>query len=235
MSAEQYVCPVCGYNMIGECPESCPFCGAGRECFLTSAECSRRYHVEEYPVTGRIARLATLPKLGLEHAAFRLVTKERMIMIDCPVCFDENITRVDTIVFTHPHFLGASNLYRARFRAEAWIHAEDAKNSLARSFPFDTKFHGDFTEFGLEAYHIAGHTPGFTVYLGARALFVCDLVFLENGIMRFNPHGPEGETRNAGRRLLQIVENRRLDWVCGWNYVAEYRSWYDKLVELAGA
>lgn len=30
----QWVCLQCGYNMIGEMPEICPFCGARHDYFL---------------------------------------------------------------------------------------------------------------------------------------------------------------------------------------------------------
>ncbi len=32
----QYVCTICGFNMIGYYPEYCPFCGAPNTVFLTS-------------------------------------------------------------------------------------------------------------------------------------------------------------------------------------------------------
>ncbi|MCX9011866.1 MAG: hypothetical protein OIN66_12175 [Candidatus Methanoperedens sp.] len=48
--AEQYVCTVCGYNMAGYLPDNCPFCGATKDRFITSQECSARYGVVETPV-----------------------------------------------------------------------------------------------------------------------------------------------------------------------------------------
>lgn len=66
---------------------------------------------------------------------------------------------VDVIAFTHPHFLGASNLYRRHHGAEVWIHALDAENPLARSFTFDRRFERDFEETGLEALHLGGTRP----------------------------------------------------------------------------
>ena len=29
-----YICPVCGYTVVGDAPERCPVCGAPRETFL---------------------------------------------------------------------------------------------------------------------------------------------------------------------------------------------------------
>jgi rubrerythrin len=43
MKREQYVCPVCGFNMIGFHPDHCPFCGAAKKHFITAEECSARY------------------------------------------------------------------------------------------------------------------------------------------------------------------------------------------------
>ena len=78
---QQHVCITCGYNMIGECPDSCPFCGAGREAIVSSEVCSRRYAFARRPhypaqctgiITDRIiTRLNSVPKLGIQHAAYR--------------------------------------------------------------------------------------------------------------------------------------------------------------------
>ncbi len=57
MSKEQYVCLVCGYNMVGFHPETCPFCGAGQERFITADECSARYRVAATPVNEKVTRL----------------------------------------------------------------------------------------------------------------------------------------------------------------------------------
>jgi len=42
---EQYVCTVCGFNMVGYHPDFCPFCDAPKEKFITSEECSARFIV----------------------------------------------------------------------------------------------------------------------------------------------------------------------------------------------
>ncbi|MDD5034662.1 MAG: MBL fold metallo-hydrolase [Methylococcaceae bacterium] len=225
MAIEQTICPVCGYNMIGKCPDRCPFCGAYYPCFLSLEECSKRYLVIEQTLTDQVSRLESVPKLGLEHAAYRVDTGQKTFLIDCPVSFDSRIVPVDFILFTHPHFLGASNLYRDAFGAEVWIHREDAENPLARPFPFDHQFTEGFTVHGIEAYPIGGHTPGFTIYAHGDVLFVCDYVFLDSGEMRFNPHGPTEETQRGGKRLWRWLEERDFATVCGWNYAVDYDHW----------
>ncbi|MGZ4995667.1 MAG: rubredoxin-like domain-containing protein, partial [Methylobacter sp.] len=42
---EQWVCTTCGYNMIGDCPDTCPFCGAHRDKFLSWEEAEKNYRV----------------------------------------------------------------------------------------------------------------------------------------------------------------------------------------------
>ncbi len=42
----QYVCTICGFNMIGDYPEYSPVCGAPNTVFLTSEECSNKYSVK---------------------------------------------------------------------------------------------------------------------------------------------------------------------------------------------
>jgi hydroxyacylglutathione hydrolase len=238
MKDQQHVCLVCGYNMLGDCPDHCPFCGADRSRFLTAEEASARYRVAEYPVTDRIARVNSEPPIGIEHAAYRVDTGERVFLIDCPVVYDGRMRPVEVIAFTHPHFLGACNLYRESFRAEVWIHTADALNPLARPYPFDRIFERGFIESGLEAQPIDGHTPGFTVYMHGDSLFPCDLVFFEEDGMSFNPYGPDRATRDAGAYLWRLIEGRTFARVCGWNYVADYGEWRERfrtLLESSGA
>jgi hypothetical protein len=40
---------------------------------------------------------------------------------------------------------------------------------------------------GIEAFHIDGHTPGFTFYIFEETLFICDYVFLDGDSLKFNP------------------------------------------------
>jgi hydroxyacylglutathione hydrolase len=237
MNTEQYVCKVCGYNMLGKCPGHCPFCGADRRQFLSAEAATAQYEVVEEYITETLSRVNTQPAIGIEHAAYRLDTGQKVFLIDCPVVFHPNLRPVDVIAFTHPHFLGAANLYRQSFGAEIWIHSADAVNPLARSYPFDRTFEHGFTEGGLEAWTIGGHTPGFTVYVHADTVFLCDLVFMNGAGMRFNPYGPDRSTRDAGAYLRELIEGRKFTRVCGWNYVADYPEWrmqFEKLLETTG-
>jgi len=225
MGAEQYVCRACGYNMVGYYPRHCPFCGAGREFIITSEECSRRFHIKGTEVTSDITRLNSNPALGLEHAAYRIDTANSIYWIDCPSSFDSDIPSMDVIMFTHHHFLGASNQYRDHFSAEVSIHKDDSAFELCRGFTFDNTFSEDFSESGIDAFHLDGHTPGFTCYIYRDILFICDYVFLKRGDMRFNPFGPETETTVGGNRLRDIVSERKISTVCGYNYVSKYSEW----------
>jgi rubredoxin len=60
----QYVCQVCGYNMAGYHPDFCPFCGATKDRFLPAEENS-----------ARLTRFNSVPKLGYEHAAYRVIAE----------------------------------------------------------------------------------------------------------------------------------------------------------------
>lgn len=159
MKKEQYVCLVCGFNMVGFHPDACPFCGARKERFITAEECSARFKVVATPVNEKVTRLNSQPALGYEHAAYRIETGQSALWIDCPSTFDASLPRVDTILFTHHHFLGASNLYRQLFTAEVHIHQADSRHEICRPFSFDSLFDQDFIHHGIEAFHIDGHTP----------------------------------------------------------------------------
>jgi len=137
MKREQYVCLVCGFNMIGFYPNRCPFCGAAKKHFITAEECSARYKVVATPVSQKVTRLNSHPPLGLEHAAFRIETNGCACWIDCPSSFDSSLKRAETILFTHHHFLGASNLYREHFAAKIQIHRDDSVHEICRPFTFD--------------------------------------------------------------------------------------------------
>jgi glyoxylase-like metal-dependent hydrolase (beta-lactamase superfamily II) len=213
--------------MVGYRPDRCPFCGAASRTFLTSDQCSARYEVQASPVTRSVSRLNSTPSLGFEHAAYRLETAGKVVMIDCPSCFDRKVQPVSLITFTHHHFLGASNQYRELFGAEVRIHLLDSKPKITQSFPFDSLFEGEWSEDGIEAYPIGGHTPGFTVYFFDDCLFACDYVFVEGDRMVYNPYGPVGETMDGGSRLRErLGEARGIRWVCGYNYVLPYSDWH---------
>ncbi len=230
--SEQYVCTVCGYNMIEHYPLNCPFCGAPQDKFITAEECSEKYRVEGKNFAPGVTQLRSQPRLGYEHAAYRVEAESKTFWIDCPSCFDASLEAVDVITFTHHHFLGASNMYRSHFDAKVQINGRDSSNKLARRFPFDNKFSGNFTEAGLEAFHVDGHTQGFTIYVFKNVLFICDYVFLKPGSMVFNPYGPPGETREGARTIKKIAESRNISIVCGYNYVENYPKWQEKFAIL---
>ncbi len=225
MKREQYVCLVCGFNMIGFYPDHCPFCGAAKKNFITAEECSSRYKVVATAVNEKVKRLNSDPPLGLEHAAYRIETSEGTSWIDCPSSFDASLPKTDTILFTHHHFLGASNLYRESFGAEVQIHYDDSTHEICRPFTFDVTFEKNFAHNGIEAFHIDGHTPGFTFYIFEDVLFICDYVFLDGDGMKYNPFGPAGQTIDGGKRIGEILEGRRISTVCGYNYVIDYNDW----------
>jgi len=227
IEGEQYVCLVCGFNMIGGRPDRCPFCGAGPDRYLTADECSARYRVKGTPVNDRVTRLNSVPALGIEHSAYRIETDLRTYWVDSPSSFDPDLDPVDVILFTHHHFLGASNLYRRHFSAEMQIHRLDSEHELCREFTFDTTFRHDFEADGIEAFHVGGHTPGFTVYLFDDTLFICDYLFLQEGKMTFNPFGPADDTVAGGERIARFLEGRSISTVCGYNYVAQFTEWME--------
>ena len=76
---------------------------------------------------------------------------------------------------------------------------------MIQSFPVDERFTGDFMKNGLEAFHIGGHTPGYTIYIYRNVLFICDYAFPPGPDMRLNPHGPEDETLMRSKRILEII------------------------------
>jgi hydroxyacylglutathione hydrolase len=51
MSSHQHVCLGCGYNIIGDLPEICPFCNAAHESILPSDQVSARFEVRSTPVS----------------------------------------------------------------------------------------------------------------------------------------------------------------------------------------
>ena len=121
--------------------------------------------------------------------------------------------------------MGASNQYRRLWQAEVWLHDLDARQPLVRSFDVDHRFTGDFIHLDIEAHHCGGHTRGFTFYIYRDALFICDYVFLTSAGMSFNPYGPERETRWQASRIFEVIANRSLNTVCGYNYVTSFADW----------
>lgn len=226
-TAEQWVCLQCGYNMIGEMPDICPFCGARHDRFMAWNQAEKTYRVTSHAVNDVVSQLLSAPKLGLEHAAYRVETEQGAVWIDSPSAFNRDLAPVDAILFTHHHFMGASNQYRRIWNAEVRLHELDAKHRLSASFDIDRRFLDDFVAYGIEAYHTGGHTPGFTFYIYKDTLFICDYVFLTGADMRFNPYGPEQETIKRAQRIHEVVKARPLKTVCGYNYVADFADWLD--------
>lgn len=222
---QQWVCLQCGYNMIGEMPEVCPFCGARHDRFMTWEQAEKAYRVTVTVVSDAVSRLLSVPKLGLEHAAYRIETEAGAVWIDSPSAFNRELAPVETILFTHHHFLGASNQYRRLWHAEVWLHERDAQHRLSALFDIDRRFSDDFGVRGIEAYHVGGHTPGFTFYIHRDVLFICDYVFLTEAGMIFNPYGPAQETRQRAQRIHDIVNSKPLKTVCGYNYVVRFADW----------
>ncbi len=225
MQNEQWVCIVCGYNMIGEMPEICPFCGARHDRFLTWEETEKKYRVTSHRVNDDVTQLISVPSLGLEHAAYRVETENNAFWIDSPSALNRDLEPVAEIFFTHPHFLGASNQYRALWKGKVYLHALDAGNPLIQSFPVGERFTENFEKNGLEAFHIGGHTPGFTLYIHRDVLFVCDYAFPPGPKMQLNPHGPKKDTLTGAKRILEIVKDRKLEIVCGYNYISRFPDW----------
>lgn len=232
MQKEQYVCLICGFNIVDYHPDNCPFCGAPKVQFITSEECSVKFKVTGTPVNEKVTCLNTVPSLGIEHAAYRIEAGAKTYMIDCPSSYDKSLTPVNVITFTHHHFLGASNQYRELFSCKVNIHKLDSLHKICSPFSFDVPFEGNFTENGVEAFHINGHTPGFTFYIFEDILLVCDYVFLKNGDMSFNPYGPKSDTREGGVMLSKIIEGRKFSKVCGFNYVVDFEDWKPKFDSL---
>lgn len=230
----QWVCLQCGYNMIGEMPGICPFCGAHHEQFMIWDEAEKTYRVTTQAVNDVVGQLLSVPKLGYEHAAYRVETEAGAVWIDSPSAFNRDLAPIDAILFTHHHFMGASNQYRRLWNAEVRLHELDAGHRLATLFDIDRRFADDFVAYGIEAYHAGGHTPGFTFYIYRDVLFICDYVFLTEGGMCFNPYGPAQETLKRAQRIYEIITTKPLKTVCGYNYVANFADWltsFEHLIE----
>ena len=228
----QFVCQKCGYNMIGYYPQFCPFCGASNENFITAKKCSKRYKIISSKVNDNISRLYSYPSLGLEHSAYCIKVNNSNIWIDCPASFDEDLDPMDKILFTHHHFLGACNLYRGYYTAFVWIHKNDSKHSLAKNYHFDRKFSQNFKLSGIEAFHINGHTSGFTFYIFEDTMFICDYLIKSGERFILNPYSQLHTTKEGAMKLKEIIQNREIEIVCGVNYVIKYQIWKKEFINL---
>jgi hypothetical protein len=228
----QFVCQKCGYNMINFYPDFCPFCGAFKNNFITAEECTQKYKIVRSKVNNKVNRLNSYPPLGLEHSAYSIKIDNNIIWIDCPSTFNKDLEPMDKILFTHHHFLGASNLYRGYYTSFVWIHIKDSEDSLSTKHPFDKRFNKDFNLSGIEAFHIDGHTPGFTFYIFEDVLFICDYFIKSDNHYIFNPYGPKQLSIEGAIKLKKIIEKRDISIVCGYNYVTEYLSWKKEFLKL---
>ena len=231
-ASQQFVCQRCGYNMIGYYPQFCPFCSVSNEHFITAEECSQMYKIVSSKVNEKVSRLYSYPPLGLEHSAYCIKSDNKKIWIDCPSTFTEDLESMDKILFTHHHFLGASNLYRGYYTTFIWIHKNDSEHSLANMHPFDKKFSQNFKLSGIEAFHIDGHTPGFTFYIFEKILFICDYLIPFEQKLILNPYGPIQPTIEGAKKLRDLMENKEIDKICGFNYVMDYQNWKEIFFKL---
>lgn len=211
--------------MIGKMPDVCPFCGEPYSFFITWQEAEAAYRVTEVRVNQYVTQLMSVPRLGLEHAAYRVETQSGPLWIDSPSVLNRDLAPVAHIFFTHPVFLGASNQYRDLWSAEVHLHTLDAANPLIDQFPIDHRFETDFDHQGLQVFHIGGHTPGFSIYLYQAVLFVCDYAFPPDQSMQLNPYSPANEIRQSGERIREIGLQHNPQIVCGYNYVTDFASW----------
>ena len=223
--SKQHVCTACGYNAVGVRPASCAFCGARSKYMVSAATASRRYRVQARDVGHGVSQLRCQPRLGLEHSAYRIDADGGSVLIDCPAAFNNDLPAVDAILFTHKDFIGAANQYRDHWGAEVCLHQADAELSEVAQHSVTRTFTGDIEKYGVHGYHIGGHSPGFTVYIWRDVLFVCDYVYPPGAAMKLNPHGPAAATREGAGRLADLLENRQINTVCGYNYVTAYGGW----------
>jgi glyoxylase-like metal-dependent hydrolase (beta-lactamase superfamily II) len=218
--------------MIAQMPEVCPFCGANHNQFVTGEEAERNYKVTPHRVNDYVIQLLSVPRLGVEHAAYCIKTDDSEVWVDCPSALNRDLSPVQAIYFTHHHFMGACNQYREIWGAKIHLHTLEADLPLARQFPVDEHFDSEFKAYGIQAFHIGGHTPGFTMYVYKSVLFICDYAFPPGPQMRLNPYGPKDKTLACASKVVDLLAERPIEKVCGYNYVAEFDSWYHDFVRV---
>jgi len=89
-----------------------------------------------------------------------------------------------------------------------------------------------FETHGIQAFHIGGHTPGFTSYIYKTVLFICDYAFPPGSHMRLNPYGPRDETMVGAKKIINLIAETPIDLVCGYNYIAEFEDWHKNLLRI---
>lgn len=232
MNVGQWICTVCGYNMIAKMPDACPFCGADHSHFISGEKGEQMYKVTPKRVNDYVTQLLSVPGLGSEHAAYCIQAEDGMVWVDCPSVLNLDLDPVEAIYFTHHHFMGACNQYQELWGAKIHLHGLDADLPLARQFSVDDRFNSGFTAHGIEAFHIDGHTPGFTMYIYKSVLFICDYAFPPGSRMSLNPYSPKDKTRSGALKVIDLVAERPLETVCGYNYVTEFDTWYHDFVRV---
>lgn len=231
----QFVCTGCGHNMIGQQPDFCSMCGDPKHVFITLNECSSLFDIIPTQISEKIARLETYPPLGNETCAYIIKAGHRSIWVDCPSPFHRSVPRADLILVTHCHALGCSNMYRKKFKAEVWIHRQDAEDEVSHGFPLDRLFEKDFSFLGIEAFHLGGHTNGFTAFLFDGTLFISDMVYFERGKLRFQPSPAREEVKKAAKKLVQVMQEREIGQVCSSENCVDYAFWKSKFEQLLAA
>ena len=231
----QWVCLVCGYNMIGEKPEKCPFCGAPSSKFIASEECTERYEINPVQVHPKVQQLKSSPKLGMEHSAYAIKTDEATLWVDCPSSFQQLEVKPDAILFTHCDFMGACNQYQNDSDCRIFLNKADFKYGITKQFqPYITDAtEGNFEYKGIEAVHINGHTPGFTAYYYEDICCSCDLAILtekEDSVNTFR--GPYEAVVIALEKLIKECEKRSSSIVCCWNQAFPFDEFKERVEKI---
>lgn len=50
--------------------------------------------------------------------------------------------------------------------------------------------------------------------------------------MQLNPFGPQDETRERAARILEVISERSLETVCGYNFITEFDGWREDFKRL---
>jgi hypothetical protein len=106
------------------------------------------------------------------------------------------------------------------------IHQADSRHEICRRFTFDDLFAQEFTHHGIEAFHIDGHTPGFTIYNLRGDAVHLRLRLPRRRQLEIQPYGPADRTSPEGAASARFSTGRQLAAVCGYNYVIDYADWW---------
>jgi len=52
------------------------------------------------------------------------------------------------------------------------------------------------------------------------------------GGMSFNLFGPQKETRECAFKIDEVLQGRKINKVCGYNYVIDYKEWKKRFARL---